>query len=183
MHFDKKGKENTDETLRLAAKRAGELGIEELVLASKRGDSAYRALEICKGLKIICVSYHAGFREPFKLDITEEARRDLESKGVRVICATHALSGVERGLAKKIPGPYPVMLVAETLRLFGQGTKVAVEVSVMAADSGALAGDRIVAVRGTSEGCDTALVLTPVCQSAFLDLRVNEIICKPNLYE
>lgn len=182
MYFDKTGEENTDTTLELAGRRAKELGIEELVLATSSGATAFRALELCPGLKIVAVSYHAGFREPFKLSLTGKARSDLESKGVRVVCATHALSGVERGLAKKLPGVYPVLLVAETLRLFGQGTKVAVEVAVMASDAGALSGKPVVSLGGSGKGADTALVLTPACQSQFLDLQIHEIICKPSLY-
>ena len=65
-------------------------------------------------------------------------KKDLIARGIHVISATHALSGVERAVAKKHQGVYPALLIADTLRLFGQGTKVAVEVSIMAADSGAL---------------------------------------------
>ena len=37
VYFEKKGKQNTKTTLRLARDRAGELGIEQIVLASIRG--------------------------------------------------------------------------------------------------------------------------------------------------
>lgn len=183
MYFDKPGKENTRQTLELACARARELGITELVLASTGGETALLALEICNAMQITSVSYHAGFHQPFKLSISDEARLDLESKGVRVICATHALSGVERGLAKKIPGSYPLEIVARTLKLFGQGVKVAVEVSIMAADAGALSGEKIIAVGGSSKGADTALVLSPASQSNFLEMKIHEIICKPNLFD
>jgi uncharacterized protein len=182
-YFDYPGEENRIDTLKLAYQRAKELHIKEIVVATSSGETAEKALDICKDMKIVAVSYHAGFQEPFKLSIPEKTRKELAMKGVKVICATHALSGVERGLAKKIPGPYPVMLIAETLRLFGQGTKVAIEVAIMAADSGNLSGDKIIAVGGTGKGCDTALVLTPACQSDFFNLKIHEIICKPNLYK
>ena len=182
MYFDKPGEENTEKTLEIASKRARELGIKELVLATSSGKTAYQAIEICPNLKIVAVSYHAGFREPFRLTISPETREDLVSKGVSVVCATHALSGVERGLSKKFSGSYPVLLIAEVLRLFGQGTKVAVEVAVMAADAGELSGERVVSLGGSGKGSDTALVLTPAYQSTFLDLRIHEILCKPHLY-
>lgn len=66
--------------------------------------------------------------------------------------------------------------MADTLRLFGQGTKVAVEVTVMAADGGALAGNDIIAIGGSGHGADTALVLKPAHQNNFFDLRIREII-------
>ena len=34
MYFDKPGKDNTDQTLKLAAERGKELGMEEVVVAS-----------------------------------------------------------------------------------------------------------------------------------------------------
>ena len=72
----------------------------------------------------------------------EAVRADLEPKGARVVCATHALSGVERSLfSRSITTLLPrVLLIADTLRLFGQGVKVAVEVSIMASDAGNAVG-------------------------------------------
>ncbi len=182
MYFDAIGEVNTQKTLELAAERARELGIKELVLATTSGRTAREALKICPDLSITAVSYHAGFKEPFKLTLSDEERKSLEEQGVKVVCATHALSGVERGLSQKHAGLYPVLLVADTLKLFGQGLKVAVEVSIMAADSGALSGNRVVAVGGSGKGCDAALVLTPANQNRFFDLKIHEVICKPNLY-
>ncbi len=179
MYFDKPGKVNTDQTLELAGKRGKELGIQEVVLASSSGETAYRALEILKAFQITVVTYHCGFKEPFKNVMSAEVRQDLTSKGLTVVAATHALSGIERSVASKHSGVYPVLLIADTLRLFGQGTKVAVEVTIMAADAGAISGKDIVAIGGSSKGADTALVLKPANQSHFFDLRIREIICKP----
>ena len=46
VYFEKAGKINTEETLRLAKIRAQELGIKTLVLASTNGYTAGKALEI-----------------------------------------------------------------------------------------------------------------------------------------
>ncbi len=125
------------------------------------------------------VTYHCGFKKPFEKILKDEVRSDLENKGVRVVSATHALSGVERSIAKKYTGSYPVLLIADTLRLFGHGTKVAVEISIMAADAGELSGSDIVSVGGTGRGADSALILKPANQSDLFDMRIREIICKP----
>ncbi|ACL04591.1 pyruvate kinase alpha/beta domain-containing protein [Desulfatibacillum aliphaticivorans] len=180
MYFNAPGKENTKATLEAAYKRAQELGVNEIVLASSKGDTAYAALEICKGMKITAVTYHCGFTTPFVSVMKEEIKQDLESKGVRVISATHALSGVERSLLNKYGGGLcPVLIMADTLKLFGQGPKVAVEVSIMATDGGALTGADIIAVGGSGRGADSALVIKPAGQSHVFDMKIREIICKP----
>ena len=179
MFFHESGKINTEQTLKLAYARGLELGLDEVVLASTKGETAYMALDIFRGFKIVSVTYHCGFKEPFQNVMAAETREDLERKKVKVISATHALSGVERAIAKKYTGSYPVLLIADTLRLFGQGTKVAVEISIMAADAGALSGKDIIAIGGTGRGSDTALVMKPANQSDFFDLRIREVICKP----
>ena len=182
MFFDKPGKDNTEQTLNLAFQRGKELHLNEVVLASTKGDTAYKALEIFSGFRITAVTYHCGIKEPFKKVMSDEIKNDLKEKGVVVISATHALSGVERSIAKKYTGIYPALLIADTLRLFGQGTKVAVEVSIMAADAGALTGNDIIAIGGTARGADTALVIKPANQSDLFDLRIREIICKPRQF-
>jgi len=182
MYFDKPGKDNTDQTLKLAAERGKAFGIDEAVVASSTGKTAYKAMELFEGWRLTVVTYHCGFKEPFKSRMPDEVRKDIESKGIRVIASSHALSGVERSVAQKNSGIYPVLLIADTLRLLGQGTKVAVEVAIMAADAGALTGADIISIGGSGSGADTALVLKPAHQNNFFDLRIREIICKPRSF-
>ncbi|GBC62790.1 hypothetical protein DENIS_3767 [Desulfonema ishimotonii] len=182
MYFDKPGKENTEQTLKLAYERGKALGLDEVVLASTKGDTAYRALEIFEGFRVVVVTYHCGFKKPFKNIMDDSVRQELTDKGATVVAATHALSGVERAVAKKHSGIYPALLIADTLRLFGQGTKVAVEVSVMAADAGTLSGKDIIAVGGSGRGADAALVVKPANQSDLFDMRIREVICKPAIF-
>jgi len=182
MHFDQAGAANTRQTLTLARERAEALGIQEVVVASTKGDTAYQTLELFAGSRVVIVTYHNGFKKPFKTDMKEEVRADLETKGARVVCATHALSGVERSLFKKYGGGFPVLLIADTLRLFGQGVKVAVEISIMASDAGMLSGEDIIAIGGSGRGADAALVLKPANQSDLFDMRIREIICKPRVF-
>jgi hypothetical protein len=182
MHFAKSGKENTEQTLTLAFERGKDLGLNEVVVASSKGDTAYKALEIFDGFQITIVTYHSGFKEPFRNVMSTDVRRDLEGKVSSIVAASHALSGIERSVAQKHSGIYPVLLIADTLRLLGQGTKVAVEVAVMAADAGALTGGDIISIGGTGRGADTALVLKPAHQNNFFDLRIREVICKPRTF-
>lgn len=182
MYFNKPGKDNTEQTLKFAFERAKELGLNEVVVASSKGDTAYKVLEIFNGFQITVVTYHSGFKEPFKQLMSDDVRKDLDSKICKVVAASHALSGIERSVAQKHSGIYPVLLIADTLRLLGQGTKVAVEVAVMAADAGALTGNDIISIGGTGRGADTALVVKPAHQNNFFDLRIREVICKPRIF-
>lgn len=50
-------------------------------------------------------------------------------------------------------GVYPVEIIAAALRMFGQGTKVCVEVATMAADAGMIpSGEPVIVVGGTGPG-------------------------------
>ena len=182
MYFDRPGKDNTGQTLTLAAQRAKELSINEVVVASTTGFTAYKAIEIFNGCRITAVTYHSGFKEPFKNAMSADVKADLQLKDITVVAASHALSGVERSIAKKHSGVYPVLIMADTLRLFGQGIKVAVEVAVMAADAGALTGNDIIAIGGSGPGADAALVLKPAHQNNFFDMRIREVVCKPRSF-
>ena len=74
--------------------------------------------------------------------------------------------------------------MAAALRMFGQGTKVAVEISVMALDADEIPyGKAVVAMGGSSHGVDTAAVITPSYSSTILQSRVHEILCKPGMWE
>ncbi len=52
----------------------------------------------------------------------------------------------------------------------------------MAADGGLVRTDEdIIAIAGTGQGADTAVVLRPVNSNGFFDLMVKEVLCKPHL--
>ena len=66
-------------------------------------------------------------------------------------------------------------------RAFGQGMKVVLEITTMAADGGLIGTDQdVIAIAGTGRGADLAVVLRPVNSNDFFDLKVKEILCKPH---
>jgi len=181
VYFEKTGPENTEAALRIAKRRAEELGIQKILVASTTGSVAVKALEVLKGLRVIFVSHSTGFTEPNVQRFTEENRKIVESKGGIILTATHVFAGLSRALRNKTNTVAVGDLVAETLRIFGHGTKVACEISMMAADAGLVRTDEnIISVGGTSKGADTALVITPVTSQNFFDLKIKEILCKPH---
>jgi hypothetical protein len=182
VYFAEPGKENTDEVLRLARRRAEELGIKSILVASTTGDTALKAMEVFKGTRVVVVSHFTGMTGPNVQEFTEENRQKLLSAGVPLLTATHTFSGLGRAMRKKFNMHLFEETMANTLRLFGQGMKVVCEITLMATDAGLVRTDEdIIVIGGTSRGADTAVVLRPVNSEDFFDLKVREILCKPLL--
>jgi hypothetical protein len=180
VYFHNCGEENTDALLKLVKVYAQEEGIKDIVVASSRGSTGVKASKMFKGLNVVVVTHHAGFLGPSQNELEEDSRKKILENGVKILTATHALSGVERAVRKKFATIMPLEIMAHTLRLFGEGTKVCVEIAVMAADAGLISEDKeIIAIAGTSRGADTALVIKPACTARFFDLEVREIIAMP----
>jgi hypothetical protein len=180
--WDKSGRDNTESTAKAVAIRAKELGIRQVVVASNTGASARQFLNL--GLEVVCVTHQIGFREPGSDEMPAEVRQELKELGIKVLTTTHLFRGVNRGIVHAHGGFDPGMVISDTLRLFGQGTKVAVEVAVMALDAGLIPyGQDIISIGGTSRGSDTALVLRPAHSSEFYKTKIREIICKPREWE
>ena len=190
VYFDNVGSENTDEALRIARQRAEELGIETIVVATTSGATAVKAMEVLKGMRVIVVTHSAGFMEPNTQEFTDDNKKIVQSKGGIILTAAHAFGGLSRSLRQgDIPqarSTYVIGdLIATTLRVFGQGMKVACEIAVMAADAGLVRTDEeIVSIAGTGgsagRGADTVIVLQPATAQRFFDMRVKEILCKPH---
>jgi len=182
VYFEKPGKENTEAVFSIARRRAEELGIEKLLVASTTGETAVKAMDALEGLKVIVVSHETGMREPDTQEFTEKNREIIESKGGIILTAAHAFAGVSRALRTKFNTVAIGDIIANTLRTFGQGTKVACEMVLMATDAGLVRTDEeVICIGGSARGADTAVVLTPVNSKDFFDLKVKEILCKPRL--
>jgi len=95
-YFDKIGRENTEATLAIAKKRADELGIKTILVASTIGDTAARAVDVFKGCKVVAVGHAYGFREANKNEFTDENRKAFESKGGILYFAPHSMIGLTR---------------------------------------------------------------------------------------
>lgn len=180
-YFKEPGPRNTEGALEAVSRRAKELGIRKVVVATCSGQTALKAREILDTeLEIVAVSHATGFREPNYQELSEDVRQKLEDKGVSVLTCQHAFGGIGRAVRNKLATYQVDEIVAYTLRTFGQGTKVAIELALMAADAGLVRNDEdVICVGGTGKGADTALLLRPANSFKFFDLKVKEIVCKP----
>ena len=161
-------------------KRAEELGVKTIVVATTRGETGVKVADLFKGYNVVVVTHSTGFTGPDIQELKEENRQRILKAGGKILATTHAFGGLGRSVRKKF-GTYQVdEIVANTLRIFGQGVKVAVEITLMATDSGLVSvKEDVIAIGGTGRGADTALVLRPVNVQDFFDVKIHEVICKP----
>jgi hypothetical protein len=186
LYFENREKENTEQTFTAAKQRAQELGIKTFVVASTSGRTGVQAMNVFDGMKLIVVSHCYGSREPNKWLFTDENAELLKNKGIPIVTAAHAFGGITRAMNQmKIPNAPTTYvigdIVANTLRMFGQGMKVACEIAAMAADAGLVRCDEdIVSMGGSGRvgGADVAAVLTPANSHRLFEMKVKEIICK-----
>ena len=179
-YFEHRGRGNSERVLELVNKRAAELGITDVVVPSTGGSTGLTAVETLVGLQVVVVTHSTGYSEPGRQEIPPDVIEDLHARGAKVLTTTHAFGGVGRSVRKKFGTWGMEEIMAQTLKRFGEGVKVAIEVSLMAADAGLVSPQReIIACGGTGHGLDTALVLRPTHAQDFFDLEVLEIICKP----
>ncbi|CCO09046.1 conserved hypothetical protein [Desulforamulus hydrothermalis Lam5 = DSM 18033] len=178
VYWAKEGRENTEATIRAALKYAAEKGIDYLVVASSTGSTAEKLINC--GKQVVCVTYQAGFKEAGQLTMQPAVRQRLQQAGIPVLATTHLMAGLDRALRFKFQGVYPSEIIAYTLRMFGQGVKVCVEVAVMALDAGLIPfGQEVVVVAGSGRGADTAVAMVPAHSQYIFDSKITEIICKP----
>ena len=180
VYFKQMGDENTERTLEMAHARAKALQIKDVIVASTSGKTGATVVELMKGLNITVVTHAAGFKGPNTQELESGYKTRIEVGGGKVLTTTHAFGGVNRGIRKKW-GTYQVNeVIAQTLRMFSEGVKVAVEIAVMAADAGLVRTDKpTMCIGGTGKGADTAVILTPANAQNFFDLMILEVVCMP----
>jgi hypothetical protein len=181
-YFPTPGPKNTEATLEAALERAKMLKIKNILVSSCSGKTAFKALDLFgKEFSLIIVTHVTGFRKPDHQELPEKDRKMLLERGATVLTAQHAFAGVGRAFRNKTDTYQIDEIIAYTLRTFGQGTKVAIEITLMAADAGLIRTDEdIISIGGTVSGVDTALLLKGAHTQNFFDLKVKEIICKPS---
>ena len=183
VHFFKEfGVQNTAETIKAAKKAALDLGLRYVVVASGSGTTGVKVAKAFRGsgVRVVVVTEYAG-----AVEFKEENRRRLQKLGATIVTGIHAFLSPAESITKLYKGYCSEnTMITEVLRRFSQGTKVATEIVVMAADAGAIpVGEEVIAIAGTSEGADTALVIRSCNAYSFLDpktgIEFREIVALP----
>jgi hypothetical protein len=181
VYFEKPGPQNTSRTLEVAKRRADQLGLHTVLVASTSGRTGAEAAKLFQGYDVVIVSHSTGFSGPNTQQLTEENRAAIEAAGATILTCQHAFGGVNRAVRKQLGTYLTDEIIAYTLRTFGEGTKVCAEIALMAADAGLVTvGEPCIAVAGSGRGADTAFVLVPVNAQQFFDLQIMEVLAKPH---
>ena len=180
VYFDARGADNTDRTLQTAKSEALKRGIKYVVVASTRGKTGLQAAQMMQGtdIKLVVVGHSTGHIEPGQQLFDMGIKKEIEDMGVPVYLGTDALTGFPIAMRKKNRFTEETM-IADTLRMFGQGTKVCVEIVCMASDANLLPVADVIAVAGSGQGADTCLLIGANSTNQIFDIKVREILAKP----
>ncbi len=181
-YFEEPGSQNTSETIKAAKKAALDLGLKHVVVASGSGTTGVKVAEEFEdsGVKVVVVTEYAG-----SVEFSEKNRKKLEKLNATVVTSMHAFLSPADSISKIYANHCSEnTIIKDVLRRFSQGTKVAAEVVMMATDAGAIpAGEDVVAIAGTGEGADTAIIIKSCHADSFFDkekgIEFREIIALP----
>lgn len=184
-YFDKAGPENTDAALAIAKTHAQQMGIKNIVCASTSGATGLKFIEAFESEKynLIIVTHADGFMKKDMQEFAPENRERIQQNSkAQILTGIHAFSGISRSFRNSMKVHTPVEIIARMLRsVFGDGLKVCIEIILMAADSGLIkCTEDVLAIAGTGRGADTVALIRPAYTANFLDLRVKQVLCKPN---
>ncbi len=178
--FEKAGKHNTEEALQVARKAVEERGLRHVVVASTFGTTGLKAAKLFQDLDVnlVVVTHNVGFREPGILEMSPETRKEIENLGGRVYTGTMVFRNIGTAIRELVHYSQPD-LIAHTLRMFGQGMKVCVEIVAMACDAGLIPPEDVVAVAGTARGADTVALIRAMPSNKLFHIKIREILAKP----
>ena len=180
IFYFQKEEDSTNKALQLALETAKRFDIKSVVLASTSGNTAVQAAKMFKGsnINLFIVGHQYGMREPGKTSFTNENIELVEKLGFKVHFGTDLLTATVGALREKF-GSGPFGIIADTLRMFCQGIKVAIEVAIMACDAGLVSSEEdVIAVAGAGKGANTVVVLQPANTYRIFQTKIKRIIAK-----
>lgn len=179
--FTKPGYKNTEESLDAAREAVDEYGLRQVVVASTWGDTGLAAAKIFSdtSVHLVVVTHNTGFKEPGTHEMKTEIKSAIEQYGAKVYTGTMPFRNIGTAIRANF-GYSQQDLIANTLRIFGQGIKVCVEIALMASDAGLITPDDVLTVAGTARGADTVAILSPQSSNRLFDLKIRSVLAKPS---
>lgn len=176
--FEKAGN-HTNECLNIVEKMLD--AHKDIVVASTTGVTGLKAAErFGKKANVVIVTHAYGYPGENKIEIDKRTVKKIEELGGRVFTGTILTSSLEKSFSEKYGSAYLGTIIADTLRRFGEGTKVCAEIVMEAADAGLVEEGRdIIAVAGTGRNADTVCIIKAATSRRFHDLKIREIVTKP----
>lgn len=180
-YFEEPGKANTGRCVEITASLVDE-GYRHVVVATTAGDTGVAMARKLHGrnVNLVVVTHSSGFKEPNHFELQPENREEIIKLGGKIYTTTILTHSIETAFTQKFGGLYPTTIVAQSLRRFGEGTKVCCEIVMEACDGGLIPEfEEVVAVAGTGRGADTVCIIKSAASKRFLELKVLEIRAKP----
>jgi len=197
IYFDEPGPKNTEKVIKAVKERLKDSDIKYVIVASESGRTALKVAKALKELnvKIVCVSGYAGIRRAEGKtwpDIKGEIREELGKLGVKILDETPWIFKSSAFDYQFLGEHSPSYIIHRFLsRLLGYGFKTALEITLLAAEAGAIPiDDEVVAIAGTGwlgGGADCAVIIKPsiLTDGFFMDpergIEVREIIAMPRV--
>jgi len=197
IYFDEPGPSNTEAVIEAVKERLRNSHMKYVVVASESGKTALKVAKALKdfGVKIVCVSGYAGIRRTEKRswpDIKGEMKKELETFDVKILSETPWIFRSSAFDYQFLGEHAPSTIIHKFLsRTMGYGFKTAIEVTLLAAEAGAIPiDDEVVAVAGTGwlgGGADCAIIIKPsvLPDGFFIDvekgMEVREILAIPRV--
>jgi len=197
VYFDEPGPQNTDDVVESVVQRLRDSNIKYVVVASESGKTALKVARALKNLdvRVVCVSGYAGIRRVEGRswpDIKGEIKEELEALNVKTLDETPWIFKSSAIDYQFLGEASPSSIMHKVLsRLMGYGFKTAVEITLLAADVGAIPIDEeVIAIAGTGwlgGGADCAVVVRPsvLPDAWFMDaekgVEVREILAMPRV--
>lgn len=171
----------TADVIRIAKDVCTDRNITDVIVASTRGGTGVAVAKAFQGLpvKVVVVAHSVGFRDPNSQEFLPDALAEIQAQGGTVVFSTMPFHTINDAVRAKM-GSSTATLIADTLRMLGQGTKVCVEIVAMACDAGLVPSEKaVVAIAGTGRGADTVLLIKSANSRRFFDLKILDVIAKP----
>lgn len=173
-------KMKTKEVLIEAKRYAEKSKVKNVVVATTTGKSGVQASEVFgKDFNLVAVTHITGFKKEGQQELVEENRKKMEKNGAVIFTGPMIFHSWNDYYRKKYSTITTTTIIADVLRMFGQGTKVAVEIAAMAADAGLIPIKPLLCIAGTGHGLDTALLIDPKNSKRLFDMKILDVIAKP----
>jgi hypothetical protein len=174
----------TDDVLTIAKDVYVERQLQDVVVASTEGTSGVAAAQRFKDLNanVVVVAHSVGFREANTNEFHPDMKAEITALGGHVVFSTMPFHTINDAIRGKM-GSSVETLIADTLRMMGQGTKVCVEIVAMACDAGLIdSGKNVLAIAGTHRGADTVQIIKSANSRRFFELKIIDVIAKPQQF-
>jgi len=180
-----KWRENTAAVVEIVGRELRSSRIKHVVFATCRGYTGAHFAPVAKAnakVGFVGVAMAPAIDKLYDVKWNARFGRLMDQAGIRFMRGTHPLTGgVDRALREAFEGGFPPSaIIANTLYLFSQGMKVAVEVIAMACDAGLLPeGVKVIACGGTGSGADTAIVATSAASANLFHMKIHRVLAMP----